>query len=203
MGDYVNRLMAQLVAKNPGEPEFHQAVHEVADSVELALDRNPRYVEAKVFERTDRTRAGRDVPGAVGRRRRRGPGQPRLPRRDEQRDRPVQGRPSVPPDGLPGHAEVPRVRAGLQERAHHAADGRRQRRRRLRPEGQVRRRGDAVLPVVHDRAAAPHRASSPTCRPATSASAAGRSATCSASTSGSATSSPACSPARGSTGAAR
>jgi glutamate dehydrogenase (NADP+) len=39
------------VAKNPGEPEFHQAVHEVADSVELALQRNPRYVEAKIFER--------------------------------------------------------------------------------------------------------------------------------------------------------
>src|SRR5947208_14072511 len=52
MGDYVNRLMAQLVAKNPGEPEFHQAVHEVAESVELALARNPRYVDAKVFERT-------------------------------------------------------------------------------------------------------------------------------------------------------
>src|SRR2546426_5101434 len=52
MGDYVNRLMAQLVAKNPGEPEFHQAVQEVAESVELALARNPRYVDATVFERT-------------------------------------------------------------------------------------------------------------------------------------------------------
>jgi glutamate dehydrogenase (NADP+) len=43
--------MSQLVAKNPGEPEFHQAVHEVAESVEVALSRNPRYVDAKVFER--------------------------------------------------------------------------------------------------------------------------------------------------------
>ena len=51
MGDYVNRFMSQLVAKNPGEPEFHQAVHEVAASVELALQRNPRYVDAKIFER--------------------------------------------------------------------------------------------------------------------------------------------------------
>jgi glutamate dehydrogenase (NADP+) len=41
MGDYVNRLMAQLVAKNPGEPEFHQAVQEVAESVELALTPEP------------------------------------------------------------------------------------------------------------------------------------------------------------------
>src|SRR5438094_2052169 len=52
MGDYVNRLMAHLVAKRPGEPEFHQAVQEVAESVELALARNPRYIDAKVFERT-------------------------------------------------------------------------------------------------------------------------------------------------------
>ena len=37
MGEYANRFMSQLVAKNPGEPEFHQAVQEVADSVELAL----------------------------------------------------------------------------------------------------------------------------------------------------------------------
>jgi glutamate dehydrogenase (NADP+) len=51
MGEYANRFMSQLVAKNPGEPEFHQAVHEVAGSVELALQRNPRYVEAKIFER--------------------------------------------------------------------------------------------------------------------------------------------------------
>src|SRR5947207_4111386 len=51
MGDYVNRLMAHLVAKNPGEPEFHQAVQEVAESVELALQRNPRYLDEKVFDR--------------------------------------------------------------------------------------------------------------------------------------------------------
>jgi glutamate dehydrogenase (NADP+) len=51
MSEYVNKLMAQLVAKNPGEPEFHQAVHEVADSVDLALRQNPRFVDAKIFER--------------------------------------------------------------------------------------------------------------------------------------------------------
>src|SRR5262245_34499766 len=51
MGEYVHRLMSQLVSKNPGEPEFHQAVQEVAESVELALHRNLPYVESKVFER--------------------------------------------------------------------------------------------------------------------------------------------------------
>ena len=51
MGDYAKRFMSQLQARNPGEPEFHQAVREVAASVELALQRNPRYVDAAIFER--------------------------------------------------------------------------------------------------------------------------------------------------------
>jgi len=51
VSEYVSRLMAQVTAKNPGEPEFHQAVNEVATSVELALARHPRYVDASVFER--------------------------------------------------------------------------------------------------------------------------------------------------------
>src|SRR6188472_211461 len=51
MGDYANRIMTRLASKDPGEPEFHQAVREVAGSVELALERNPRYREARIFER--------------------------------------------------------------------------------------------------------------------------------------------------------
>ena len=51
MGDYANRIMTRLATKDPGEPEFHQAVREVAASVELALERNPRYQEARIFER--------------------------------------------------------------------------------------------------------------------------------------------------------
>src|SRR3982750_315996 len=51
MGDYANRIMTRLASKDPGQPEFHQAEHEVAGSVELALERNPRYREAKIFER--------------------------------------------------------------------------------------------------------------------------------------------------------
>jgi len=51
MSEFVNKLMADVTAKNPGEPEFHQAVQEVAESVELVLDRNPKYREMKVLER--------------------------------------------------------------------------------------------------------------------------------------------------------
>src|SRR5437773_1519162 len=49
--DYVSGLMALVKAKNPGETEFHQAVAEVAESVELTLDRRPEYRETKMLER--------------------------------------------------------------------------------------------------------------------------------------------------------
>ncbi|HMK93446.1 MAG TPA: Glu/Leu/Phe/Val dehydrogenase dimerization domain-containing protein, partial [Thermoleophilia bacterium] len=48
---YVQQLMADVVAKNQGESEFHQAVMEVAESLELVLDRHPKYREAKILER--------------------------------------------------------------------------------------------------------------------------------------------------------
>jgi len=48
---YVSSLMAELKAKNPAEPEFHQAVQEVADSLQLVLERHPEYRNARVFER--------------------------------------------------------------------------------------------------------------------------------------------------------
>jgi glutamate dehydrogenase (NADP+) len=51
MSDYVAKLMASVKARNPAEPEFHQAVHEVAESVQLVYDRFPEYRTAKVLER--------------------------------------------------------------------------------------------------------------------------------------------------------
>lgn len=51
MSDYVSSLMAEVKSKNPAEPEFHQAVQEVAESVALVLDRTPEYRKAKIFER--------------------------------------------------------------------------------------------------------------------------------------------------------
>ena len=43
--------MAEVRAKNPGEPEFHQAVQEVVESLSLVLDRHPEYRKAKILER--------------------------------------------------------------------------------------------------------------------------------------------------------
>jgi glutamate dehydrogenase (NADP+) len=51
MSEYVENLMAEVAAQNSGEVEFHQAVREVADSIELVLERRPRYREEKLLER--------------------------------------------------------------------------------------------------------------------------------------------------------
>jgi glutamate dehydrogenase (NADP+) len=48
---HVRELLERVVAKNPGEPEYHQAVMELARSVEPALVRNPRYIDDKIIER--------------------------------------------------------------------------------------------------------------------------------------------------------
>jgi glutamate dehydrogenase (NADP+) len=49
--DYVRAVMDVIKAKNPTEPEFHQAVQEVFDSLILVLDRHPEYRTARILER--------------------------------------------------------------------------------------------------------------------------------------------------------
>ena len=49
--DYINQVMNLVKAKNPAEPEFHQAVLEVLESLRLVLDRHPEYQEARILER--------------------------------------------------------------------------------------------------------------------------------------------------------
>ena len=51
MSDYVKSLMAEVKAKHPAEPEFHQAVEEVAESLTLVLERHREYRTAKILER--------------------------------------------------------------------------------------------------------------------------------------------------------
>ena len=48
---FVDDIMANVKAKNAAEPEFHQAVEEVVESLELALERRPEYRKAKIVER--------------------------------------------------------------------------------------------------------------------------------------------------------
>jgi len=51
MNDYISSIMAGVKAKNPAEPEFHQAVQEVTESLALVLERHPEYRHAKILER--------------------------------------------------------------------------------------------------------------------------------------------------------
>jgi len=51
MSDYVQAILADVKAKNPSEPEFHQAIQEVTESLDLVLERHPEYRYAKILER--------------------------------------------------------------------------------------------------------------------------------------------------------
>ncbi len=45
------QVMEQVMKRNPNEPEFHQAVKEVLESLEPVLERHPEYVKAGILER--------------------------------------------------------------------------------------------------------------------------------------------------------
>ncbi len=51
MTEAVAAFMQEIIAKNPAETEFHQAVEEVVASLMPFLDKNPHYRKAKVLER--------------------------------------------------------------------------------------------------------------------------------------------------------
>ncbi|HPF19720.1 MAG TPA: NADP-specific glutamate dehydrogenase [Syntrophomonas sp.] len=47
----VNEILAQVIKRNPNEPEFHQAVKEVLESLDPVLEKHPEYTEYAVVER--------------------------------------------------------------------------------------------------------------------------------------------------------
>ncbi|BEH02208.1 NADP-specific glutamate dehydrogenase [Brooklawnia propionicigenes] len=51
MEAHLTHVYNQIIARNPGEAEFHQAVREVFDTLGPVIDRNPQYTEAAVLER--------------------------------------------------------------------------------------------------------------------------------------------------------
>ena len=49
---YVDDVLAKVIAKNPSEPEFHQAVKEVLDSLKVVIDKNEEeYRKLSILER--------------------------------------------------------------------------------------------------------------------------------------------------------
>ncbi len=47
----IEAFMEKLIAKNPGETEFHQAVREVMETIAHYVEAHPRYVRAAILER--------------------------------------------------------------------------------------------------------------------------------------------------------
>ena len=48
---YVERVLNELIAKNPGEKEFHQAATEILTSIAPVFERHPEYEKAALLER--------------------------------------------------------------------------------------------------------------------------------------------------------
>ncbi len=48
---YLNELMERVVKRNPNEPEFHQTVKEVLESIEPVIEARPDYIQSGVIER--------------------------------------------------------------------------------------------------------------------------------------------------------
>jgi glutamate dehydrogenase (NADP+) len=47
----VESICEEVIAKNAGEPEFHQAVREVVGSLGPVLEKHPEFAEAKIVQR--------------------------------------------------------------------------------------------------------------------------------------------------------
>ena len=51
MNEQLEAIYNKIVKRNPGEAEFHQAVKEVLNTLEVVLKKKPHYVEQKIIER--------------------------------------------------------------------------------------------------------------------------------------------------------
>ncbi|MFW6022556.1 MAG: NADP-specific glutamate dehydrogenase [Halanaerobiaceae bacterium] len=51
MSKYLESVLQKVIEKNPHEPEFHQAVKEVLESIEPVLEKHPEYEETGIVER--------------------------------------------------------------------------------------------------------------------------------------------------------
>ena len=48
---YVEKVLAELIEKNPNQPEFHQAATEILESLAPVFDKHPEYEKAALLER--------------------------------------------------------------------------------------------------------------------------------------------------------
>lgn len=51
MSDIVEAVYQEVLYRNPNEPEFHQAVREVLESIGPVIDKHPEFIETKLLDR--------------------------------------------------------------------------------------------------------------------------------------------------------
>ena len=49
--EYLQKVMQDVIKRNPGEPEFHQAVEEVLESLEPVVAKSPEFIEKGIIDR--------------------------------------------------------------------------------------------------------------------------------------------------------
>ena len=49
--NYVDKVLAELIAKNPAQPEFHQAATEVLNTIKPVIEADKKYEDAALLER--------------------------------------------------------------------------------------------------------------------------------------------------------
>ena len=64
---YVDDVLAKVIAKNPSEPEFHQAVTEVFETIRPLIEANEEEYKNRLFRANHRTRKNDQVPCTMGR----------------------------------------------------------------------------------------------------------------------------------------
>ena len=50
MNAYVQRVLDDLIERNPNQPEFHQAATEILTSLSLVFDKHPEYEKMGLLE---------------------------------------------------------------------------------------------------------------------------------------------------------
>ena len=172
----IKDVIAKVKQIDPDQPEFHQAVEEVMETLEPTIKRHPEFVKANIYERIvepERTIMFR-VPWVDDK------GKVQVNRgfrvQFNNAIGPFKGGLRFHPSVNLGHHQVPRLRADLQELPDHPAHGRRQGRLRFRSQGQDRTAKSCGSASPSCGSSSATSARKRTCRPATSAWAAGRSA---------------------------
>ena len=128
---YVDEILERVIAQNPAQPEFHQAVKEVLESLRVVIEADEdKYRKEALLERL--TTPERQILF-------------RVPWVDDKGQVQVNNGYRIQFNSAIGP-----YKGGLQELPDRPSHRRRQGRLRLRSQGQIRQRSYGILPELHD-----------------------------------------------------